>query len=55
MVDVKYILIFLTNKVVGGKMKFYTVPSQLKQGVYDNLKKVNKEYLAVGYEPPTAS
>lgn len=53
--DVKYILIFLTNKVISGKMKFYVVPSQLKQGVYENLKKVNKEYLAVGYVPPTTS
>lgn len=55
MEDVKYILIFLTNKVIGGKMKFYAVPSQLKQGVYENLKKVNKEHLAEGYESPTTN
>lgn len=55
MEDVKYILLFLTNKVISGSLKFYTVPSKLKQGVYENLKKVNKEYLAVGYEPPTTS
>ena len=50
MSDVKYTLMFLTNKVVGGKMKFYDVPSKLKQGVYENLEKVNKEHLAKGYE-----
>lgn len=55
MEDVKYILIFLTNKVISGKMKFYVVPSQLKQGVYENFKKVNKEYLAVGYMHLTTS
>lgn len=52
MEDVKYILIFLTNKVISGKMKFYTVPNSLKPGVYENLKKVGKEYLTVSYEPP---
>lgn len=55
MSDVKYTLIFLTNKVVGGKIKFYDVPSKLKQGVYENLEKVNKEHLAVGYEHPTTN
>lgn len=53
MEDLKYTLIFLTNKVISGKMRFYTVPSKLKLGVYENLSKVNKEHLAVGYEPPT--
>lgn len=55
MEDVKYILIFLTNKVISSKMNFHDVPSSLKQGVYENLEKVNKEYLAVGYEPPVTN
>jgi len=50
--DLKYTLIFLTNKVVSGKMQFYVVPPKLKPGVYENLKKVGKEHLAVGYVPP---
>jgi hypothetical protein len=53
--DLKYTLIFLTNKVISGKMQFYTVPPKLKLGVYENLNKVNKEYLAVGYEPPVTN
>lgn len=53
--DIKYTLLFMTKRVISGKIKFEDLPYQLKPGVYENLKKENKEYLAGDYKPPTAN